>query len=483
MDFLPYFGGSDDEARRRAAVDEWVLTQDVHARRQQLHAIMDTSLYATTNAYCPILPINTVPLSTTQNDAARFAMFQMHAYANAHALEILANSDRQMQSQPSYSSMTKVQTEISSVSQNSQQFSANHPASYHHLSQASLRNNPTSISGGHNGMLGRQNTRSDETMMLASAGEPQIDPYSAYARANASCQPHIDSHNAVSGLASLPEQKVRGRATANAPDSPSPNRARKSAKRPYAKRTDSSGDAKWKFWHDLLVAFKQKYGHTRVPRAYEVDGETLGRWVGRQRDFFFKQKQSGLPEASSQKRIDMLNEIGFEWRVRQSGGNSDGQYGGWKSWFDLLVAFKQKHSHTRVSFGHEVDGRKLGNWVASQRKFFSRKQRGLPLASITQERIDLLNEIDFEWHLNQSVASDAQRDSWKSDFDLLVAFKQEHGHTRVAYAYEVDGRKLGRWVAIQRQLAIVIRKQQGLTSSITQERIDMLNEIGFSSSS
>lgn len=75
--------------------------------------------------------------------------------------------------------------------------------------------------------------------------------------------------------------------------------------------------------------------------------------------------------------------------------------------------------------------------------------------------------IGFKWNMNE--------DSWKKRFNELLAFKDEFGHTKVPKTYK--NRQLGSWVNYQRsQYKYFI---DGKKSQLTQERIQLLNSIGF----
>ena len=116
--------------------------------------------------------------------------------------------------------------------------------------------------------------------------------------------------------------------------------------------------------YQRLVTYKEKYKTTRVPKHWKEDPR-LANWVYAQR-YHCKEKH----------RIDLLNEIGFEWDSNVVFEDR------WMLMYKRLVAFKKKHKTTRVS------GRwkKLKKWVYQQRCRCKEKHR-----------IDLLNEIDFDW--------------------------------------------------------------------------------------
>ena len=143
-----------------------------------------------------------------------------------------------------------------------------------------------------------------------------------------------------------------------------------------------------------MTRFKSVHGHTRVPEAYE--DSKLVNWVGNQRKAMSRQ-QRGLPVpfgGFDQKRIDMLNSIGFEWarpRITKSGIN---ERRSWESMFQKLREFREKHGHTKV---HVSVDAKLSNWIRNQRTAMSRMQRGLPHRCLNARRIELLESIGFTW--------------------------------------------------------------------------------------
>jgi hypothetical protein len=67
-------------------------------------------------------------------------------------------------------------------------------------------------------------------------------------------------------------------------------------------------DKLWSQQYEKLVEFKRKKGHCMVPDRYEQD-KAFGNWVGNQRRFHTTNKLR-------QDRKELLDEIGFVWRVR-----------------------------------------------------------------------------------------------------------------------------------------------------------------------
>jgi len=102
-------------------------------------------------------------------------------------------------------------------------------------------------------------------------------------------------------------------------------------------------------------------------------------------------------------------------------------------------------------------------------------------APLTQERIDLLNQIGFTWTIR---SRDSLGESWNQRLEELKQFKQKHGHCMVPSRY-ADNPELGIWVGTQRtQYRIYMRaKETGAdivgSTSMNENRIRLLEELGF----
>jgi len=122
----------------------------------------------------------------------------------------------------------------------------------------------------------------------------------------------------------------------------------------------------------------------------------------------------------------------------------------WEQRLNQLIEYKGEKGNTNVPIRISP----LGRWVKRQRKLFKKGE-------LSDERINSLNEIGFEW---QGVHKDLQ---WEKYFDELVAYKEEKGDTKVPRSLG----KLGSWVRRQRQSF-----KEG---AMTEERTNKLNELGF----
>jgi len=71
----------------------------------------------------------------------------------------------------------------------------------------------------------------------------------------------------------------------------------------------------------------------------------------------------------------------------------------WEDKFALLRAFRKVHGHCRVPPGYVVGGVKLGGWVETQRKEYSKHRCGLFSAIINDKRVIWLERVGFEWEI------------------------------------------------------------------------------------
>ena len=104
--------------------------------------------------------------------------------------------------------------------------------------------------------------------------------------------------------------------------------------------------------------------------------------------------------------------------------------------------------------------------------YWNRKQYKLLMdskqSSITKERIELLNELDFAWN--------AQEAAWTRHLTDLKKFREETSHCHVPLNHPRYP-KLGLWVKEQRR-HYTLRKQ-GKQSHMTEDREKILDNLGF----
>ena len=194
----------------------------------------------------------------------------------------------------------------------------------------------------------------------------------------------------------------------------------------------------WKSNFELLLDFQRRRGHCRIPddetttgTAASVQQKKLLRWVSDQQTQYKNvlTGQGTTAPTLTRERIELLDSIGFEWNrpseMRKTGVRDDQM---WNLKLEQLRAFQQQHGHCRVPQKYAVDP-SFGQWIAHQRYYKKHFDKGVSSSGITQERIDKLDSIGFEWEIRGG------RSSWNQKFELLRKFQREHLHCRVPQNY------------------------------------------------
>jgi Helicase associated domain len=254
--------------------------------------------------------------------------------------------------------------------------------------------------------------------------------------------------------------------------------------------TRKSYDDQWDAMFECMRAFKVKHGHCLVPKRYKDDPK-LGTWVDTQRTAhkkLMKRRETlqGDPEILdanadpskgqihrfTDERIRRLESLGFVWSIRDD----------WQKHYHELKEYKREHHHCNVPARYSKNKR-LGIWVSAQRQNFKLLHsdpstcRSIPL---TQQRIDMLNELGFTWAVRNR---ESPRESWNVRFMELQEYKLIHGNCSVPPDFEQND--LAKWVAEQRQQYQVYLKTKKeskplpITTAMTDVQVQLLTDIGF----
>jgi hypothetical protein len=192
--------------------------------------------------------------------------------------------------------------------------------------------------------------------------------------------------------------------------------------------------ASWEFWYGLLMQFKEREGHCRVPNSFKLNEFDLGSWVSNQRS------KADRLSVEHHKRLD---DIGFVWDILAEK---------WEEGFNHLKSFRGREGHSRVPKGHIEEGYKLFNWVSVQRRFET---------VMNHDRKTRLDEIDFAW--------DHTQDFWDYAYSVLHKYYLEYAHTRVPARSSYENFQLGQWVSNQRSRR----------NNLSEDQINRLNNINF----
>lgn len=125
----------------------------------------------------------------------------------------------------------------------------------------------------------------------------------------------------------------------------------------------------------------------------------------------------------------------------------------WEYRYEQLKEYHEKNGNCMVKH-HE--NKQLRNWVGTQRGIYN---KGL----LEQERINQLNELDFEWGPDEQ---------WLLRFKDLLKYKEENGTANIPKRYQVNNFHLGNWCVRMRKLY-----REG---KLLEEQINLLEGIDFS---
>lgn len=192
---------------------------------------------------------------------------------------------------------------------------------------------------------------------------------------------------------------------------------------------------RWQAAYARLRHYAEREGHARVPRRHIEDGLALGRWVANQRQ---RRRDGLLPPG----RVAQLEAApGWEWDVGRGS-----RRGSWQAAYALLRRYAEREGHARVPKDHVEAGRRLGQWVRSQRNLHR-------AATLSPDHVALLEAIPgWAWsvgrgHGQPRASGDAR---WRGAYAVLRRYAEREGHARVPRVHVEDGLWLGEWAYRQR---------------------------------
>mmetsp|Transcript_33380 Transcript_33380/g.48313 ORF Transcript_33380/g.48313 Transcript_33380/m.48313 type:complete len:283 (-) Transcript_33380:833-1681(-) len=158
----------------------------------------------------------------------------------------------------------------------------------------------------------------------------------------------------------------------------------------------------------------------------------------------------------------------------------------WRNRFEELTAYIKKHGDSFVPL-HFPKYPKLGCWVKNQRRFYRLHQKGKQ-SLITNDRIRLLDDAGFTWDASGVAVYEKQWLAMLARLNAHVISKQQQqqqalsDNNNAKYSTTTidssDLAELNRWVATQRNMYRM--RNQGKYSTLTEERISLLNKVpGF----
>ena len=157
----------------------------------------------------------------------------------------------------------------------------------------------------------------------------------------------------------------------------------------------------------------------------------------------------------------------------------------WKSKFNRLVYFYNTVGYIRSEIEIARKDPSLMIWLERQRYLHKAEMNlreskkddtSLHGSILSQEKIDLMNSVHFQWTLmdSQSKRKVTHKHQWLEKFRELEAFKKEHGHCNPSLSTH---KELNLWLNRQRNALKTLEKDNKL---ISLDEIQLLESLGIS---
>jgi len=139
-----------------------------------------------------------------------------------------------------------------------------------------------------------------------------------------------------------------------------------------------------------LIEFKNNVGHFNVPARY-AENPALGGWCSRLRHAYNKLQKGETCANLPEELMERLEKVGFKWNGRGSKQFTFDER------FAQLTEFKNKFGHCEVTYRY-TENPALGRWCSRLRIGYRNLQKGHTCYNLSEERIELLENIGFKWN-------------------------------------------------------------------------------------
>lgn len=206
----------------------------------------------------------------------------------------------------------------------------------------------------------------------------------------------------------------------------------------------------WMEYYNLAEQYYEEHGHLIVEKDESYQDKDLGNWISNQRHYY-NSKQTQL----ATQKVALLEQIGMAWNANDYK---------WEIGFRYAEQYYRTHGNLLVSSKYVVDGFQLGHWILNQRS--KKTGRYKTSGKITDLQIKRLSSIGMVWN--------SLDEKWEIMFNLAKNYYEENGNLEIPNKYEVDGKKLGSWILMQRD-----NYKKGTNPNFTDEKIKKLESIGM----
>ena len=155
---------------------------------------------------------------------------------------------------------------------------------------------------------------------------------------------------------------------------------------PVSHSGSTEGTNKWNKRYQELVAFKNEFGHCKIP-SQKKEYKALHSWIGKQREAYKAFKTTGTGSCTVEK-IKLLHSIGISLEPYSTN---------WNMRFQELVLFQKEYGHCKVPQQGKSEYTRLGQWLARQKKdlrpSYNMVRGSLPYTTQDLERARLLESL------------------------------------------------------------------------------------------
>ena len=210
-------------------------------------------------------------------------------------------------------------------------------------------------------------------------------------------------------------------------------------------------DYLWERNFVAAVEYHRQHGNLEVSADYvDPNGIRLGAWLNNIRSI---EKNADTHSQLTESQKLRLNELGMDWTGRHNAT--------WDRAYQAASQYKKVNGDLDIPVAYiTADGIALGRWIRRQKT-----------AKLNAERKAKLASIGMNWE---------QEDPWMEKFNLVKAYYDQHGHTRMPNDYVVDGVWLRRWLT--EQIARLNEKPTGRNKTVkklTETQIENLRSVGI----
>ena len=197
--------------------------------------------------------------------------------------------------------------------------------------------------------------------------------------------------------------------------------------------------------------------------AVPIDHPELGKWAAKMREKYRKFQDGRKVAGITQAEVNQLTALGFQNTKRRM-VSSEADNAHWEAMFKELRAYKEREGHCNVPTTPPHSD--LVKWVIAQRREY-KKLKDDRDSLLTARRVMQLNDVGFQFIQRGNYMT------WADRVQMLRDFKEKNGNLKIPVSHP----DLGWFVSSQREEWR--KRQEGHSTSLTDERYTDLNELGF----